>query len=98
MRVDKYLAAVTDYSRADAKRLLKASRVSVDAVIITDPRTDIAPTATVSIDGEGSILSTNFVNTSSDNSSLFGPILFILLLQLYVSHVTNFAVFHVGEN
>ncbi|MEE8059829.1 MAG: 16S rRNA pseudouridine(516) synthase RsuA [Pseudomonadales bacterium] len=52
MRLDKYLATVTDLSRADAKKLLKASRVTVAEKVITDPRTHVLATAAVALDGE----------------------------------------------
>ncbi len=52
MRLDKYLTTVTDLSRAESKRLLKSSTVTVDGVKITDPRTHIGEQAEVAIDGE----------------------------------------------
>lgn len=52
MRLDKYLAHVSDYSRADAKKLIKASRVTVAAAIVIDPRKDVAETAAVTVDGQ----------------------------------------------
>ncbi len=52
MRLDKYLATVTDLSRADAKKLLKTSRVRVEGNIVTDPRFVVAETTVVEIDGE----------------------------------------------
>lgn len=51
MRVDKYLATVTDLSRAEAKKRLKASAVTVDGVVVTNPATAIAATAAVALDG-----------------------------------------------
>lgn len=52
MRLDKYLAMVTDFSRSEAKVLLKQKRVKVAGVRVTDPRTVVAENTDVSIDGE----------------------------------------------
>ena len=52
MRLDKYLASVTDLSRAESKRILKSSVVTVDGIRTTDPRTAIAEHSVVAIDGE----------------------------------------------
>ena len=51
MRLDKYLASVTDYSRNEAKRLLKEGRIAVAGEVISDPRFDVVATAEVAIDG-----------------------------------------------
>lgn len=52
MRLDKYLASVTDFSRTDAKRLLRSSRVTVAGVVINDPRFEASAEMAVAIDGE----------------------------------------------
>ena len=52
MRLDKYIASVTDLSRNDAKRALKSGLVRVDGVIVDDPQCEIAPTAQVEIEGQ----------------------------------------------
>lgn len=52
MRLDKYIATVSNLSRSDAKRLLKAGRVLVAGSAVTDPRFDVPATAAVAIDGE----------------------------------------------
>ncbi len=51
MRIDKYLAQVTDYSRAQAKKLLKEGAVLVEGVVISDPRYDVSATVAVSVNG-----------------------------------------------
>jgi 16S rRNA pseudouridine516 synthase len=52
MRLDKYLANVSAYSRSDAKKLLKAGRVTVDGKRVTEPRCEVDVTAVVAVDGE----------------------------------------------
>lgn len=52
MRLDKYIATVSELSRSDAKHLLKAGRVSVAGSVIVDPRFDVPATAAVAIDDE----------------------------------------------
>jgi 16S rRNA pseudouridine516 synthase len=53
MRLDKYLASVTDYSRSQVKRVLKDQRVSVDGQCIIDPTFVIdEAVALVELDGE----------------------------------------------
>ena len=52
MRLDKYLATVTDYSRSDAKKLLKSGCVTVAGQVIKDPRCEVDATAVVAVDGE----------------------------------------------
>lgn len=52
MRLDKYLASVTDYSRSEAKKLMKAGRVSVAGQVIEDPRFVVASTDQVALDGQ----------------------------------------------
>jgi 16S rRNA pseudouridine516 synthase len=51
MRLDKFLATVTDLSRTDAKRAIKAGAVAVDGSVVLDPQFDVAPTAPVTLDG-----------------------------------------------
>lgn len=50
MRLDKYLASVTDYSRNEVKKILKSGRVTVFDQPVCDPRFDVEPTAAVAID------------------------------------------------
>ena len=50
MRLDKYISTTTDFSRKEAKRLLKAGVVRVDGVAVGDPSLRIRPDQTVSID------------------------------------------------
>jgi 16S rRNA pseudouridine516 synthase len=52
MRLDKYIANVTDFSRSDVKKILKAKRVEVTGQLVVDPRFDVTETAEVTIDGE----------------------------------------------
>lgn len=52
MRLDKFLSTVTDYSRTEAKRAIKASRVTVEGATVSDPREPVAATASICIDGE----------------------------------------------
>lgn len=41
MRLDKYLASVTDYSRSQIKKVLKDERVTVNGEMVVDPSLDI---------------------------------------------------------
>jgi 16S rRNA pseudouridine516 synthase len=52
MRLDKYVANVTDYSRSDVKKIIKAGRVSVAGEVIQDPRHNVDAIAEVMLDGE----------------------------------------------
>jgi 16S rRNA pseudouridine516 synthase len=52
MRLDKFLANVTDYSRAEAKKMLKFGRVTVAGEVVKEPRFHVAEDAEVAIDGE----------------------------------------------
>lgn len=52
MRLDKYLASVTDLSRSDAKKALKAGMVTVAGQVITDPQFAVAADADVALDGQ----------------------------------------------
>ena len=51
MRLDKFIASVTDLSRTDAKRAIKAGAVRVEGVIATDPQYEVAPTTLVQLEG-----------------------------------------------
>ncbi len=51
MRLDRYLASVTDYSRSDAKKLIKAGEITVDGIVVRDPAQGIAIDAEVSLSG-----------------------------------------------
>ena len=51
MRLDRFIASVTDLSRSDAKRAIKSGAVRVEGVIASDPQGDVAPTARVELDG-----------------------------------------------
>lgn len=51
LRLDKYIASVTDYSRSEAKRLIKAGRVEVGAEVVLDPQRHLAPEDRVSLEG-----------------------------------------------
>ena len=52
MRLDKYLTTVTHLSRAESRRILKSSTVTVEGLRVTDPRIHISESAKVAIDGE----------------------------------------------
>lgn len=52
MRLDKYLANVSDYSRSKVKKLLKSGCVTVAGECVTDPRYEVTPTDRVAIDGQ----------------------------------------------
>lgn len=52
MRLDKYLAGVTDLSRNDAKRAIKGGDVAVAGRIIFDPQFDVAADAPVTLAGQ----------------------------------------------
>ncbi len=51
MRLDKYLATVTDLSRSDAKRAIKIGAVAVEGRTILDGQHDVAATAQVTLQG-----------------------------------------------
>jgi len=51
MRLDKYLATVTDLSRSDAKRAIKNGEVAVAGVVVGDPQFDVAADAQVTLQG-----------------------------------------------
>lgn len=52
MRLDKYLAGVTDLSRSDAKRAIKDGDVAVAGQVVRDPQFDVAPDAPVTLAGQ----------------------------------------------
>ncbi len=51
MRLDKFIATVTDLSRSDAKRVIKARSVQVAGQTIDDPQYEVDSAAVVSWDG-----------------------------------------------
>jgi 16S rRNA pseudouridine516 synthase len=51
MRLDKFLASVTDLSRSDAKRAIKEQLVSVEGRTIVDPQYEVAADARVALEG-----------------------------------------------
>lgn len=51
MRLDKFIASVTDLSRADAKRAIKHGAVRVAGVIVNDPQCEVTPTTSVELEG-----------------------------------------------
>jgi 16S rRNA pseudouridine516 synthase len=51
MRLDKFIATVTDLSRSDAKRALKAGEVAVEGKAITDAQFDVPATAHITLLG-----------------------------------------------
>jgi 16S rRNA pseudouridine516 synthase len=51
LRLDRYLASVTDYSRSDAKKLIKAGEISVDGILASDPGQIIPLDANVNLSG-----------------------------------------------
>jgi 16S rRNA pseudouridine516 synthase len=51
MRLDKYLAGVTDLSRSDAKRAIKQGFVSVEGRTVDDPQHEVAADARVALEG-----------------------------------------------
>lgn len=51
LRLDKYIASVTDFSRSEAKRLIKAGRVEVGAEVVLDPQRHLDPEDRVSLEG-----------------------------------------------
>ncbi len=52
LRLDRFLATVTDYSRSDAKRLIKAGEISLEGKTLLDPRTPVAGDADVRLRGQ----------------------------------------------
>lgn len=51
MRLDKFIASVTDLSRADAKRAIKSGAVRVDGIVADDPQCEVAPTTPIELEG-----------------------------------------------
>jgi 16S rRNA pseudouridine516 synthase len=51
MRLDKFIASVTDLSRNDAKRAIKAGAVRVEGALIDDPQYEVAQTAYIELEG-----------------------------------------------
>lgn len=49
MRLDKFIASVTDLSRNDAKRAIKAGDVRVGGLPVLDPQARVEPTAQVTL-------------------------------------------------
>lgn len=52
MRLDKYISQVTNYSRAEVKRLIKAEAITVDGELEKNSAYKVSPEQTVAIDGE----------------------------------------------
>ena len=52
MRLDKYIASVTDYSRREVKKILKDGLVKVAGLVQLDPGFAVDPSAVVALDGE----------------------------------------------
>lgn len=52
MRLDKYLASVTDFSRSEVKKLIKGGRVMVANQVISDPRYTVEEATPIALDGE----------------------------------------------
>jgi|TARA_R110000772_G_scaffold208291_1_gene318795 16S rRNA pseudouridine516 synthase len=51
LRLDRYLASVTDYSRSDAKKLIKAGEITVDGLVVRDPAQGVAANAELTLNG-----------------------------------------------
>lgn len=51
MRLDKFIASVTDLSRSDAKRAIREGRISVAGCTATDPQCEVDAVAEVKLDG-----------------------------------------------
>lgn len=51
IRLDRFLATVTDYSRSEAKRLIKAGEITLDGEVLDDPRQPVAVDADVRLQG-----------------------------------------------
>ena len=52
MRLDKYLSQASDWSRKEAKRLLRAKVVTVNGTVVTDSSLTIGDADKVAVDGE----------------------------------------------
>ncbi|WP_159268746.1 pseudouridine synthase [Zhongshania aliphaticivorans] len=51
LRLDRYLSSVTDYSRSDAKKLIKSGDIAVGGVVVTDVRYMVSSDVLVSLNG-----------------------------------------------
>lgn len=51
MRLDKFIASVTDLSRVQAKRAIKAGVVIVEGTAVDDPQFEVTPTSHVKLEG-----------------------------------------------
>ena len=52
MRLDKFIAHATPYSRSEVRQLLRAGRLAVDGVTVKDAGLPLGPDARVTLDGE----------------------------------------------
>ena len=52
IRLDNYLSTVTDLSRSQSKRAIKAGQVRVQGETVVDPRASLSKTALVELDGK----------------------------------------------
>ncbi len=51
MRLDKFIASVTDLSRSDAKRAIKSGVVRVEGIVADDPQHEVTPITCVELEG-----------------------------------------------
>jgi 16S rRNA pseudouridine516 synthase len=51
LRLDRYLASVTDYSRSDAKKLIKSGEITVAGQVVRDPAQAVPADAELSLNG-----------------------------------------------
>lgn len=52
LRLDKYVASVTDFSRSDVKKLIKAGDIEVDGQVVINPATLVSSDAQLALDGQ----------------------------------------------
>lgn len=52
LRLDRYVASVTDYSRSDAKKLIKTGEVSVNGQVLHNPAISVPSDAQLEISGQ----------------------------------------------
>ncbi|WP_272992347.1 MULTISPECIES: 16S rRNA pseudouridine(516) synthase RsuA [Spongiibacter] len=52
LRLDRFLATVTDYSRSEAKRLIKNGDITLDGEVLSDPRQSVDADADVRLRGQ----------------------------------------------
>ena len=52
LRLDKYLSSVTDYSRSDAKKLIKSGELCVDGEVITNPGALVSAGSLLELNGQ----------------------------------------------